>query len=67
MKRTRKRKMTIEREPVDIRTHAVPLIERIIERNMLGYRVKVRGEWFEISVTPCEPPDTYSDLLDAKI
>ena len=53
--------------PQEIRSCAVPLIENIKKRNMVGYRIKVSGEWYEISVSPCEAPNTYSDIADAEI
>lgn len=41
------------------------VVQRINERNGVGYRIKVRGEWYEVSVTACEPPDCDSDITDA--
>ena len=48
--------------------HALYLIEDMAPRNR-GYRIKYNGEWFNVSVTPCEPPDVDDDttvILDAE-
>lgn len=49
--------------------HALYLIEDMAPRNR-GYRIKYKdGEWYNVSVTPCEPPDVDDDMtviLDAE-
>lgn len=31
-----------------------------------GYKVRVNGGWYEVSVTHCEPPDTEGDIVDSE-
>lgn len=44
---------------------AVPAITRHIIARGKGYVVKVGGDWYELSVTACEPPDSEDPLQDA--
>lgn len=38
---------------------------KIINRNFYGYKVKIDGEWYELSVHACEPVDTDKSIVDA--
>lgn len=48
-----------------IRSCAVSLVRDIVSRNNLGYKVKVDGEWYELAVHVCEPPDTDDTIVDS--
>jgi hypothetical protein len=41
------------------------VIKDINERGR-GYRIRIDGEWYEVSVTHCEPPDTEGDIVDSE-
>lgn len=36
--------------------------KHIIDRST-GYKVRIDNEWYEVSALPCEPPDTYGDIV----
>lgn len=44
---------------------AVPAITRHIITRGKGYIVKVGDDWYELSATACEPPDSEDPLQDA--
>lgn len=37
-------------------------VKHMTERGT-GYKIRVNGEWYEVSAVPCEPPDTYGDIV----
>ena len=39
---------------------------KVISRNFCGYRVRIDGEWYELSVHACEPVDTDKSITDAE-
>lgn len=41
------------------------VVHNVISRNGVGYKVKTGDDWYEVSVTACEPPDTDSVITDA--
>ena len=38
---------------------------KVIGRNFCGFKVRIDGEWYELSVHACEPVDTDKSLVDA--
>lgn len=42
---------------------AVPAVARHIVARGKGYIVKVGEDWYEVSVTACEPPDSGDDAI----
>lgn len=61
--RTRARMMKND-SAADLLKCSKTIIENIVARNYQGYKVKVNGEWFEINVCACEPPDCDGPITD---
>ena len=38
---------------------------KVIGRNFCGYKVRIDGEWYELSVHACEPVDTDKAIVDS--
>lgn len=46
---------------------AVPAVARHIIARGRGYIVKAGEDWYEVSVTACEPPDSGDDVIQDAI
>lgn len=55
------------KDAADFLTCAQTVIKNIVARNYQGYKVKVNGEWFEINVCACEPPDCEGPITDVDL
>lgn len=66
MKATKERTM-MKNDAADLLKCSRTIIENIVARNYQGYKVKVNGEWFEINVCACEPPDCEGPITDVDL
>lgn len=41
--------------------------ENIIKRNFQGYKIKIGEDWYELSVTACEPCEGNSEIVDSEV
>lgn len=43
------------------------VVDNIIKRKFQGYKVKVGSEWYELTLTACEPCESTSDIVDSEV
>lgn len=57
--------MCLRKRSDGIPYHELQCTARHIAKRGIGYKMQLEDGWYEISVLPCEPPDTDKDIISS--